>query len=824
MSIQAIRLEDTGSMQAAAPGRAYTALPLLRLLILAAMIGLALVMGGDALAADAEDVEANAAEWQGLDNCIMCTIFDNFYATINSLGRAIWDATYESVIGVIAVSLGLWFAIESAKLIATPVPPDPYEFWRKAFARAGWGIFAFSALEFGGYDFIGIDLMGSLIEASVSFGIVVLQSAMSTAELNGPGAGSAISLITSIDIAQPNAGSGALPGQAGFRQLILALNDQVGWAIAMGAAVIAESIRIIPPRLDLGTVMMGLLMIILWCVVYLMFPFKLLDALFKLAVVTCLLPIFLACWVFPSTRKYTEAGFTMTLNACLTCVMLCIIMGICTAMMASSLHEARQDAGVIDELMRYFGMGSPHLYAMLGISFLAILLIFKSDQYATHFAQVGGNMGSAGAVFNMGQSAAMGIGGHAVGKFLEHSYRSKGSGGSGAGGAGGAGAAGAAGQNAIAGGDTPRGAPQRFQSAGTTQNALSGGAGDGGGSGAGGKAGSPVRGDGNSIASARQQYIKDHQMKGPAAVALAVTNPMTFLGARAAQRSQLGSKFDRDVAPTLNGGGRDSGNQAGQTQKAGADMGHSGTARTQPQRQHEAGTDDRADKSAAYANIGGGDGGDRSSRPYTPSTPEEISAARSQYISDHQMKGAAAVALAVVNPLAFIGARAAQRHQLGQHFDKNIAPGLDGAASRDSGSVGDLNKDAPQHTGGFAFDSDRASDSRTLDMNRETTAPDGGGRSETAEKGDSEDSRRKRGQAEAEDDREEGGGDDPGLDDAPDSDAEFQSASETTARDEDRGANATPDASSMVKERPRTPRSGGSKYIKAKDGGKPKKD
>ena len=79
--------------------------------------------------------------------------------------------------------------------------------------------------------------------------------------------------------------------------------------------------------------------------IFLTFPFKLVDALIRLIFVSALMPLWVALWVLPVTNGYASKAFQMFLYALVTFIALSVIMTMILIIMDSSFDSLEDASG-----------------------------------------------------------------------------------------------------------------------------------------------------------------------------------------------------------------------------------------------------------------------------------------------------------------------------------------------------------------------------------------------------------------------------------------------------------------------------------------------
>ena len=134
--------------------------------------------------------------------------------------------------------------------------------------------------------------------------------------------------------------------------------------------------------------------------VFLGFPFKLIDAMFRLMFICALMPLWVILWVLPATRDYSKKAFDMFLHVLITFICLSVILLMVLTILSVAIDQVanNQDfwnkmmSGKTKEALSYVNWDKGTFFTMLAMSFLALSLVGKTESFVDQFA--GGSAGS----------------------------------------------------------------------------------------------------------------------------------------------------------------------------------------------------------------------------------------------------------------------------------------------------------------------------------------------------------------------------------------------------------------------------------------------
>lgn len=193
--------------------------------------------------------------------------------------------------------------------------------------------------------------------------------------------------------------------------------------MAVGASFIADCWKI---ALDnfFGAIQMLIIGIIIFVgafMIFLSFPLKLIDSLFRLMFVTALMPLWVAFWVIPQTRGYTKKAWDMFVQVMFSFIILSVVLvmvltiiekmfdkdvsGIDIQNIVQSLLRDKSVKGL--EYINFSGVG---IFMTAALMYLAFSLVGKAESFVDHFASGGAGSGigssAASRMVGLGQKAA----------------------------------------------------------------------------------------------------------------------------------------------------------------------------------------------------------------------------------------------------------------------------------------------------------------------------------------------------------------------------------------------------------------------------------
>lgn len=122
---------------------------------------------------------------------------------------------------------------------------------------------------------------------------------------------------------------------------------------------------------NIGTILLGLILVGIFKLISVLFLFYIGDFFFGLMAMSALGPLFLACYLFPMTKGYSEAAIRSVVNSCLTVIFAGLAIGVCLALTVKIEMGAASTsiAGTEHGAWRYLCVG-----------FLSLLFIRRAPQ------------------------------------------------------------------------------------------------------------------------------------------------------------------------------------------------------------------------------------------------------------------------------------------------------------------------------------------------------------------------------------------------------------------------------------------------------------
>ncbi len=335
------------------------------------------------------------------DICFLCDIFESIFDAMSFLSLKIFDHTKDSLISLIGVVLGLWFAFRLFSQLASGMASGS-EFWQSiantivrciiaiAILQAGLPFVSGSIIEpIMGIIFhfanILIENMGADIETLASNNSLSYDNSISIQDTSSLGNPGSVSYSTAM-------GDGAFPDS--FKSSIILMLKNLQNALArglnIGSSLVCYSYLAAMNSFSFNFTMFlgGIAIYISVLFLLLLVPFFILDALLQLTIVTALLPFFIAAFIFENTKAFTNMGLNMLIDAFMMFLILAVLLGFNIAILNTIYTDILgkvNDSNVYD-ILNNLALGTVDLFKIIGLCFLSYIIVENNTELSTFFS------------------------------------------------------------------------------------------------------------------------------------------------------------------------------------------------------------------------------------------------------------------------------------------------------------------------------------------------------------------------------------------------------------------------------------------------------
>ena len=174
--------------------------------------------------------------------------------------------------------------------------------------------------------------------------------------------------------------------------------------MAVGSSITSSSFSLNLFNLNLGGIVIGIIILLGHFLIYLAFPFKMIDALIRLGFVCALAPLFIVLWVFPATRSYTQKAWQMLLGSCMTFVFLAVVMVLILSILSYALPQGEDQNLFLKALvdgkesaLDYINFTGSQFFVTIAVCFIGWKLLGMAETFSSAFGGVNPQVGAGAA-------------------------------------------------------------------------------------------------------------------------------------------------------------------------------------------------------------------------------------------------------------------------------------------------------------------------------------------------------------------------------------------------------------------------------------------
>lgn len=253
-------------------------------------------------------------------------------------------------------------------------------------------------------------IVNPLAELSIGFATEIQSNGGGMNTINMNSRGGTTNMSNSCPSSPRSASSGDVVFDSGVHNAIQCFLETTSGSLmvymAVAATFICDSFKLGFMRVFpyWSMLIVGICLFIGLLAIFLSFPFKLLDGMFRLMFVSALMPLWVVLWVLPQTRGYSKKAFDMFLNVLVTFIVLSVILLMCLTVMGAPLEVLTETTfqsalinGHTKQAFEMIDWSTGKFFILLAMIFLAFSLVGKTEEFVNSFVGggVGGGMGSA---------------------------------------------------------------------------------------------------------------------------------------------------------------------------------------------------------------------------------------------------------------------------------------------------------------------------------------------------------------------------------------------------------------------------------------------
>ena len=375
----------------------------------------------DAQPAETKDGCKTFSEYMaGLAICPLCEVFEVILNTDSRVAHIAWEAAAKPLQKVVLIFFAVMLAIETLKAVSALAGSGITSYLKSIFTHGLKVAIAFYIL--GNASVIYGYFISPVIKGGLEMGEIFLQ--MGGAENAGA--------------CQLNAEEGNFAEVQGFEldssllsnilSAVRCFNNSSVIMPAVGRALIchgwANDGSFLP---DLNMWFAGLITYVFGLAIWLAMAFYLIDCTVQLGMVCALMPLFVACWPFKMTQKYTMTGVKMIMNTFFVYVLMGVVMLVGLEIVGFSLSGGSPDSDMstyismlnqgdtdMDKLKKMVSLDGEAILILIACCIMAMKLVAQANGAAGKFSSgsgssIGSKMGgAASSAMHRGAAAAGG--------------------------------------------------------------------------------------------------------------------------------------------------------------------------------------------------------------------------------------------------------------------------------------------------------------------------------------------------------------------------------------------------------------------------------
>ena len=352
--------------------------------------------------------------FQSIDGgCWFCKIFTTLFVAINNITAALVDVLTRDCLKLLGLGLGFYILFKVLKAVISFGEIDPKQFFTDLFMPVLKCLVAVAVLA--NLSNFYEQIVNPLAGLSIGFATEITSAGRSTGLSDITQITSSGGTTTVIDACSSSSGSSGSLKNAVFGEEV---NDAIQCFLktaslsliqymALGATFISDSfilgyMKFFP---HWSMLLVGICLFVGTFGIFISFPFKLVDGMFRLMFVSALMPLWVVLWVLPATRDYSKKAFDMFLNVMVTFIVLSVILLMCLTILSAALGDLANNSdfwqllmkGKTKDALNMIDWSTGTFFTMLAMTFLALSLVGKTESFVNNFVggSAGGGMGSA---------------------------------------------------------------------------------------------------------------------------------------------------------------------------------------------------------------------------------------------------------------------------------------------------------------------------------------------------------------------------------------------------------------------------------------------
>lgn len=320
-------------------------------------------------------------------------VFTAIFNATNALTAKLNTNLARSVVKILYLLMMFYILFTVMKAVVSFSPIEPSKLISELFFPLGRCLLAVWAIS--NWQVVFDEIITPLLKLGIVFGNEIIKTVHGSQSYMASLAKGKVPISITCSV---TSGSGGLDiSVCNTIQAFLTTVSQnlIVW-MAIGATFIVDSWgngawKIFP---SFSMIFIGLMIFIFAFMIYVSFPLKLIDTLFRIMFVMALFPLWCAFWVIPQTRNYSKSALNMFLNVLATFICASVVLVMVISIL-ESMFKGIDFSGVVSLLqedksrdaMEKIGFSTSSLFYSTCLSFMAFHLVGKIEYFTNLFVK-----------------------------------------------------------------------------------------------------------------------------------------------------------------------------------------------------------------------------------------------------------------------------------------------------------------------------------------------------------------------------------------------------------------------------------------------------
>lgn len=356
----------------------------------------------------AGDSASNIGSAIGASACWYCPFFELIFDVINTLATAIANKLSGMFLILLGVGTLFFLVFRIGKMLVGLQDVDLMQFLADIFKYLGRVMVASVLLTFSLSIFY--HLISPVLQGTLTLGNIIYTQGtaanMKIVQLTRNASGGKVDLTVKCSESAKQADVRSVSDEKAFspgvKEALLCNMRQVASSLVSGMASgiftfvygqTAGPLYLISPL----TMLQGLILFLIFFLIFISYPFKLLDAMFQLAFVTALAPLWIVLWAFPATVGYAKKAWEVFFGACLTFFMVNVLAGLVLTILDMYAFPDTFWTDLIDGDMdgvsNQFSLGGLEFLTLIAMGILCLKILGTGKNLSSAFGGISLDLG-----------------------------------------------------------------------------------------------------------------------------------------------------------------------------------------------------------------------------------------------------------------------------------------------------------------------------------------------------------------------------------------------------------------------------------------------